>query len=114
MITTAKFPLKAVKTLPDPVKNGQAVRFELTDHEIQSVALRHRYWKLPSQRWPGHVRLAIYHSGNRILSSRKSWWFRRTIRGFDLGSIEALQLEPEQRQNNTPSRTDAMTGRGDR
>ena len=92
----ARFPIKQTDPIPDPVKNGQVVRFELTDHEIQSVALRHRYWKLPSQRWPGRVRVAVYHSGDRKLLVRKSWWFRRTIRSFDYGSLAALRLPEEQ------------------
>ncbi len=106
MPTTAKFPLKPVKPLPDPVKNGQAVRFELTDHDIQSIALSHRYWKLPSLRWPGHVRIAFY-SGDRRLSIRKSWWWRGSLRAFDSGSLEALELEGEQPQNQPDSRSNA-------
>ena len=110
MTTTAKFsflpatfPIKQTAPIPDPVKNGQIVRLELTDHQIQSVALQHRYWKLPSQRWPGHVRVAVYHSSDRELLVRKSWWFRQAIRSFDYGSLAALRLSQER-----PSSTDDL------
>ncbi len=118
MTTTAKFafrpatfPTKQTDPIPDPVKNGQVIRFELTDHEIQSVALRHRYWRLPSQRWPGRVRITVYHSSDRKLLVRKAWWFRRTIRSFDYGSLAALRLpverSSEERQISTVGAPDA-------
>lgn len=70
----------AQKALPNPLKNGQALRFELSDHAMRTIAVNNPHWRLPSERWPGSVRIAAYYSGRRLLAARSSWFFRRALR----------------------------------
>lgn len=85
-----------IGTLPNPVKNGQIVRFETADHEYRFLQDR-RYAdiRVPSQLWPGRVRIAVYHSGKRLLLSHSSWRFRSLLKQFDsLGREDGAAPSP--------------------
>lgn len=70
--------------LPNPMRNGQVVRFELGDHDYRDLNERHYAdTRAPSQLGPWRVRLAIYHSGHRLLFARRAWRFWRRLREFD-------------------------------
>jgi hypothetical protein len=70
--------------LPNPLKSGQIASFELGDHHFRNLRERKFYdTRVPSQLWPGRVKLVAYHSGRRKLLSRSSWRFRRLLGSFD-------------------------------
>lgn len=72
--------------LPNPVKNGQVVVFELSDHFMcnwRATGHGGHLYRCPSQLWPWCVRIVAYHSGRRLLLKRSSWRFPRVLRQFD-------------------------------
>jgi hypothetical protein len=70
--TTEQQEFKPLGDLPNPIKNGQAVRLELSDHFMCSWrATGHggHLYRCPSQLWSWQVRIAVYHSGRRLLAN---------------------------------------------
>lgn len=88
-----RFQFKPLGALPNPIKNGQVVRFELGDHDFRDLRGRRTFDpRLPSELWPGRVRIAAYHSGRRLLLALSSWRFRRLLRSFDSLCVEGHPL----------------------
>jgi len=92
--STGHFAAEPSSTQPNPLKSGQSVRFLMTDHHLRSTGLAYPYFRLPSEYWPGRVRLAVYHSGGRLLKKRSAWRFRSDLRAFDIGTLEAVGRRP--------------------
>jgi len=81
-------------SLPNPIKNGQVVRFELTDDHLQrALELNGGYFCLPSRLPRRRTRLALYTSGERLIATTSSFAFRRFLRLFDSHSAPSVRTE---------------------
>jgi len=68
----------------DAIKNGQVVRFDLTDdHLKRALELNGGYFCLPSRLRRRRARLAFYGSGNRLIAATSSRAFREALRRFE-------------------------------
>jgi len=102
-----EFKFTPLTDFPNPFKNGQVATLELGDHDCRDLKERHYAdTRVPSQILPWRVRLAIYHSGRRLLVVRRSWRFWRLLRQYD-----SLCRHPTHETNNAANK--GLEGTGD-
>jgi hypothetical protein len=63
---------------------SRRMQFKSLDALPNPIKREHHYYdtRVPSELSPGRVRIAIYHSGRRLLWARSSWRFRKLLREF--------------------------------
>ena len=80
--------------LPNPIKNGQVVRFTLTDDHLQrAIELNGGYYCLPSLLPRRRIRLALYASGERLIAITSSRVLRRFLRLFERSSAPFVRTD---------------------
>ena len=88
--------LHPVVAAVNPIKNGQVVRYQLTDNHLKrALELNEGYFCLPSELPRRRTRLALYASGNRLIATTSSLAFRRFFKLFCKPSASFVRVGEE-------------------